>query len=114
MTASLGAQEFRGTLMGRVSDPSGLGVPNAKVAIAKTDTNTRTETVTGADGNYTAPFLAPGPYRLAIEVSGFKKYERSGIEIGTNERVAVDVQLQVGSSNESVTVTAEAPLLNAV
>ena len=114
LSAPVCAQEFRGTLMGHVSDPSGLGVPNAKVAIIKTDTNTHTETVTGAEGNYAAPFLAPGPYRLAVEVSGFKKYERSGIEIGTNQRVAVDVQLQVGSSNESVTVTAEAPLLNAV
>jgi len=108
------AQEFRGTLMGRVSDPSGLGVPGAKVVVTKTDTNTRSDTVTGADGNYTAPFLAPGTYQISVEMNGFKKYERSGIEIGTNERVAIDVQLQVGSASDSVTVTADAPLLNTV
>jgi len=114
MAALLSAQEFRGTLMGRVTDPSGLGVPNAKIAATKTDTNTRSETVTGIDGNYTLPFLAPGPYEVTADAPGFKKYVRSGIEIGTNERIAVDVQLQVGSAAESVTVSGDAPLLNTV
>jgi hypothetical protein len=110
---ALNAQEFRGTLTGRVTDPSGLPVPNAKVVVIKTDTNTRTETVTGQDGNYTAPFLAPGPYEVSAEASGFKKVVRGGIEIGTNERIAADLALQVGTPTESVTITAEAPLLTA-
>ena len=110
----LSAQEFRGTLTGRVTDPSGLGVPSAKLVVTKSDTNTRSETVSGPDGNYTLPFLAPGPYEVSAEVAGFKKYVRSGIEIGTNERVAVDIQLQVGSASESITVTEDAPLLNTV
>jgi hypothetical protein len=112
-TAVLSAQEFRGSLTGRVIDPSGLPVPNAKVTILKTDTNTRTDTVTGADGNYTAPFLAPGPYEVSAESSGFKKVVRAGIELGTNERITVDLALQVGTPTESVTITAEAPLLMA-
>ena len=114
IAACASAQEFRGTLMGRVTDPSGLPVPNVKVAVIKTDTNTRTETVSGLDGNYTAPLLAPGAYEVAAEATGFKKYLHAGIQIGTNERIAEDIQLQVGSPSESVTVTGDAPLLNAV
>jgi hypothetical protein len=110
---ALNAQEFRGSLTGRITDPSGLPVPNAKVAIIKTDTNTRTDTVTGPEGNYTAPFLAPGPYEVSAEASGFKKAVRGGVEIGTNERITVDLALQVGTPAESVTVTAESPLLAA-
>ena len=112
MVAGLSAQEFRSTLMGHVSDPAGLGVPNAKVSVVKLDTNTRSDTVTGTDGNYTVPFLAPGTYQVAVEANGFKKYDRPRFEIGTNERIAIDVQLQIGSSSESVTVSADAPLLN--
>ena len=114
IAGSLSAQEFRGTLMGRITDPAGLGVPNAKIVVTKTDTNTRSQTVSGPDGNYTMPFLAPGPYSVEVEVTGFKKYLHSGIEIGTNERIAEDIQLQIGNPSESVTVTADAPLLNTV
>ena len=114
MTVSLSAQEFRGTLMGRVTDPSGLAVPNAKVTVLKTDTNTRSETVSGPDGNYTVPFLAPGPYQVIAEAPGFKRYVHPGINIGTNQRVAEDIRLEVGSAAESITVSAEVPLLNIV
>ena len=111
MSALVSAQEFRGSLTGRVVDPSGLGVPNAKIIVVKTDTNARAETVSGADGNYTMPALAPGPYQVTAEVAGFKRYAQSGIEIGTNQRVTVDIHLEIGSSSEQVTVSAEAPLL---
>jgi hypothetical protein len=110
----LHAQEFRSSLMGRVTDPSGSAVPNAKVVVIKTDTNSRSETVSGSEGNYTMPFLAPGPYEVIVEVPGFKKYVHSGIEIGSNQRVAADIRLEIGSPTEAVTVTTEAPLLNAV
>ena len=114
LAAMLSAQEFRGSLMGRVTDPSGLGVPNANITVTKTDTNTVSKTVSGPDGNYTAPFLVPGTYEVAAEANGFKKYVHSGIEIGTNQRVAEDISLQVGNTSDSVTVTADAPLVNAV
>lgn len=112
VVACMSAQEFRGTMTGRVTDPSGSAVPNAKIIVIKTDTNTRSETVSGPDGGYTLPFLAPGPYEVSAEVPGFKRYQRSGVEIGTNQRVAIDIALQVGSAAESVTVSAEAPLIN--
>ncbi|MCU1239065.1 MAG: hypothetical protein JWP63_7032, partial [Candidatus Solibacter sp.] len=106
------AQEFRSSLTGRVSDPSGLGVPNAKIVITKTDTNSRSQTVSAPDGSFSVPALVPGPYSVAVEAAGFKKYTHTGIEIGANQRIAEDVSLQVGSSAESITVSADAPLIN--
>ncbi len=108
------AQEFRGTIMGRVTDPGGLGVPDARITIIKTDTQTISRTVSGPEGNYTAPFLAPGTYEVSAERAGFKKYVHTGIDVGTNERIAEDIHLQVGDIVDTVTVTAEAPLVNSV
>src|SRR5262249_26693295 len=107
----LSAQEFRGSLTGRITDPAGLGVPGVKIEIVMTDTNSRTETATNAEGIYVAPALGPGGYRGAGEANGFKKYSRSGVTVGTNERITLDIQLEVGSTSEQITVTADVPLL---
>ncbi|MCX6626754.1 MAG: carboxypeptidase-like regulatory domain-containing protein [Candidatus Solibacter sp.] len=109
--ALLHAQEYRSTLTGRITDPSGSPVPNVKVTATKTDTNTPFRGVTGPEGLYTIPQLPPGPYELAAEASGFKKYVQSGIELASNLHVAVDVTLTIGAASESVTVTADAPAL---
>ena len=95
IAACASAQEFRGTLMGRVTDPSGLPVPSAKVIVLKTDTNTRTETVSGPEGNYTAPLLAPGSYEVAAEATGFKKSIRKELVLQIGSRVQVDLHLEV-------------------
>jgi hypothetical protein len=112
LCALLHAQEFRSTISGRVTDPSGASIPSAKVIATEVNTGAKAEATTSADGEYTLPFLAPGPYRLSVEVQGFKKYTQSGITIGTNVRVSQDVVLQIGSQAESVTVTADVALLS--
>ena len=106
------SQEFRSTLTGRVTDPSGAVVPSVKVAAIKTDTNSRFETVSGPEGFYTIPLLPPGPYEVTAEAQGFKKFIQTGIQIGTNTRVAQDITLAVGEASESVTITADATPLN--
>jgi len=108
------AQEFRSTLTGKVTDPSGATVPNAQVIATKTDTNTHFETKSSADGLYTIPFLSPGAYELTAEAAGFKKFVQSGIQIGSDVRLAQDIVLQIGASTESVTVTADAAQLESV
>jgi hypothetical protein len=107
-------QEFRSTLTGKVTDPSGAVVANAKVIATKSDTNSKFETVTNVDGLYTIPFLPPGPYNLTAEMSGFKKYLQSGLQIGSNTRVSQDIVLAIGASSESVTVSADAGQLESV
>ena len=65
------------------------------------------------EGNYVVPFLQPGKYRLRVEHSGFQTLERSPLELRVNDRLKVDVQLQVGEVSERITVTAEGPLIEA-
>ena len=109
-----GAQEFRSTLSGRITDPSGAAVPSAKATATKSDTNSRFETVANSGGLYTLPFLPPGPYDLTAEASGFKTYVQTGIQIGSDTRVAQDIILNIGAATESVTVTSDAPQLDSV
>src|SRR5258706_2836724 len=109
--AAAWSQEFRATLIGRVTDSQNASIPNAKITATLVSTGSRSETTTNADAVYTIPFLAPGAYRLEVEASSFKRYVRSGLNVAAGERVAVDVQLEIGAVTESVNVTAEVPLL---
>lgn len=105
------AQEFRGAITGRVTDPQDAVIPGAKIAVTQVETGARYQTVSNSDGQYALPFLAPGNYRLSAGAAGFKGYSRGGLRVGTNERVEADVRLEVGGTAETVTVSAEAPLL---
>ena len=109
--ALLSAQEFRSTISGRVTDPSGAAVPGVKVLATEKNTGARAETTSGGEGEYSLPFLPPGPYSLTVEHGGFKKYVQEGITVGTNMRLAIDVTLQVGSQTEAITVSADAAML---
>ena len=109
---SLGsAQEFRSVLSGRVIDSTGAAVPGIKVTAINNETGARFETTSTESGEYTLPFLALGPYRLQAEAQGFKQYVQERIQIGTNTRVSQEITLEIGSQTESVTVTADASLL---
>ncbi len=107
----LGAQEFRGSILGRVADASNAVVPNAAITVTNTATNTSVNAQTDADGSYLVPFLLPGPYRVTAEAAGFKKAVRDGIEVRVQDRLTVDLVLQVGATSEAIEVTASAPLL---
>ena len=107
----LWSQEFRGTITGRVSDAQEAVVPNAKIIATNVNTGARSETVAGHDGQYTIPFLPPGEYRVTAESPGFKKYIREGFSVGAGEREALDIKLEIVQVSDSVTITAESPLL---
>lgn len=106
------AQEFRGTILGRVSDAQQSSVAGAIVAVTQVETGVRRESVTNQSGDFYVPFLSPGVYELKITQNGFKTFERSPIEVRTLERIRIDVTLEVGALSESVTVNAEAGLLD--
>src|SRR4051794_24947798 len=98
--AAVHAQEYRSTLTGRITDPAGSGVPAAKVTATKLDTNAHFPTVSGPEGFYTIPQLLPGTYEITAEVTGFKKYVQTGIELASTARVGVDIQLTLGSMTD--------------
>src|SRR5262249_30327223 len=105
------AQEFRGSITGRVVDNSGAAVANAAVTITNTATNVPSSTTTNGNGNYTALYLVPGSYSVTVEATGFKKAIRQKIEIRVGDKLQLDLQLEVGNVSETVNVTSEAPLL---
>ncbi len=106
------AQEMRATLTGRVTDPTGAIVPNAQIEITNTATGAKTILKSNASGNYTAPFLVPGPYDVQATMSGFKTYIHTGLQLQTEQTVVENVTLAVGKVDETVTVTAETPLVD--
>ena len=109
---SMFGQEYRGSLSGRVLDPSGAAVPGARVTVISTATNVRLTTETNVQGNYTISLLQPGSYSLRVERGGFKAFERSPIEVRISQHVQVDAELVLGSNTETVNVQAETPLLD--
>jgi len=110
-TALLLGQSDRGAITGTVSDPAGAVVPGAKVVAKSPENGGVFETATTATGNYTLPSLPVGTYDLSVEAAGFSKYIQEGIHIQVVQTARIDVVLQVGSTSQSMTVTADATLL---
>src|SRR5574340_198964 len=105
------AQETRGTILGIVRDPSEAVVPGAEITLTHTDTNTNLRATANAAGHYEAPLLMPGTYDVAAHAPGFKTYRRSGLVLTVGARLAIDIALEVGQAAETVTVTADTPVL---
>ena len=105
------AQEFRGTLAGRIVDQQGGVVPHVKVVAIHKDTGAKFQTATGGDGAYSLPFLPPGPYTVDAEASGFKRYVNPNVRISTNEREQLDISMELGQIEQTVSITAEAAMV---
>jgi hypothetical protein len=105
------AQEFRGTFSGLVSDSTGSPLPGAKVTVTEIRTGTKNETVADSAGQYTAPFLLPGDYNISVQAPNFKKYTRQNMHLGSGDHIVIDIPLEVGDASQSVSVTADVPLL---
>src|SRR5690242_19530251 len=104
-------QEFRGTITGRVVDPTDSVVPGAKITATHDSTGSQSLTVTSSSGQFTLPFLPPGAYTIEAEASGFKKYLRKDFQVSTGERVALDIRLELGQTSDTLTVSGEATIL---
>src|ERR1700692_3660242 len=100
-----------GDISGRVSDPSGAGVPTAAVTLTNTATNAvRTENTTG-EGLYTFASVPPGIYNVKVEHPGFRTVSSTNVEVQVQQSVRLDLTLQVGQVSETVEVSAQAALL---
>ena len=110
-TGPLLGQEYRGSFSGSVTDPQGAAIPGVHVVATETRTGTKSTATTDATGAYAIPFLAPGLYEIRVEAPGFKPSVRRGLTLSANGRPVIDIRLEVGGMSESVTVTAEAPMI---
>jgi len=111
MVAAASAQEFRGAITGRITDPSGGSLPGVSVTATNVATNVATTTTANGQGEYNLLYLTPGTYRVTTELSGFKKLVREGIEVRIGDRVGLDLKMEIGGVEETISVTAETPLL---
>jgi len=107
------AQSSYGRVTGRVTDASDALVSGAKIRAIQQGTNITATSESNTEGIYELLNLLPGEYRLIVELQGFKKHERTSIAVSVGDVLTVDVRLEVGSAGDSITVTTEAPLIEA-
>src|SRR6476469_3077914 len=111
--ATLLAQAGAGAITGVVRDQAGAGIPGATIAVTELETNRQRLVASTSDGVYTAPSLAPGSYRLDVQLPGFKSVRRDAVRVSTGETVRIDFELAIGNVSEQVTVEASAPAVRA-
>lgn len=107
LSVCVSGQEFRASLSGQVTDPTGAAIVGAAVTARNLATNVRMTTRTLGDGGYALPYLPPGDYELTAEAPGFRQYTRRGITLSVGEKAIVSIRMEVGLVTESVTVSAE-------
>ena len=106
------AQGTNGTLTGQVVDPSGAAIPEASITLTNVGTSFPQTVTTDGTGIYVFKLVQPGNYMLTVVARGFAKYVQQGIVIDANANATQNVAMKVGSSSETVSVTADAELID--
>jgi hypothetical protein len=105
-------QDTNASLSGTVTDPSNAAIPNAKLTLTNTATGFQSSFVSDETGAYTFRNLTPGTYKLDVNASGFKSTTQTGIQLSPNQASRLEIHLELGQTNETVTVTADTSLIN--
>src|SRR5689334_13943916 len=108
--ATLHGQET-GSVAGQVTDPAGAAVTSVAVTIRNEATAASFSAVSDQTGFYRVPQLPPGTYSITAALAGFRALKVEGIVVRVNDRLRVDLPLEVGQVNETVTVMGQSPLL---
>lgn len=109
-STSAAAQSSTGGLRGTVKDNQGI-IPGVTVQLVNDATGIARETITNESGEYSFPAVEPATYTVKVAVQGFRSFERQGVRISTQQFAVLDVTLEVGTLAETITVTADAPLI---
>ncbi len=112
LAASLAAaQSFVGGVRGIVQDPGGAVIANANVTLRNDATGTVRTTVTNQQGEYVFSQVEPATYTLTVESAGFKKLDRKGVIVATQQQLNLDLKMELGEVSQSVEVTSAVPLI---
>ena len=111
-TAPLRAQEFRATLSGAVSDPSGGTIPNAVVTALENSTRLTYTGRTNSTGWYYIPYVLPGTYTMTVEAKGFRTLIQKNVAVTTAQSQGLNFNLEVGALSEKVIVTLPSDVLD--
>ena len=109
--AGAAAQETTATLNGQVTDTSGAVVSGAEITLTNIRTGETRSAKSSDDGYYSLTFIPPGIYDFSVKVQGFKEYINKSIELFVNDKKTLNVALEPGAVSETVTVTADAPVI---
>jgi Carboxypeptidase regulatory-like domain len=107
----LGAQDFRGTILGTVSDSTGAAVPGVTVTIQNLETKIAQNVVSDGKGQYQVRYLNSGTYSVTAQLTGFKTFVRPGIEVRVGDSLRVDVSIEPGGASDFIEVKAVTPVL---
>jgi hypothetical protein len=102
------------SVRGTVVDPSGKAVAGASVVLANSESKTERTTTSGEQGEYQFLLVPPGKYTLTVSAAGFRRHEQTDLQLLVNTPTTANVQLTIGGTSETVTVTSEAPAINLV
>lgn len=105
------AQTFTGGVRGTVTDSGGI-VPGVTVTLINEGNGATRDAVSNEQGAYNFSAVPPGTYTVKAELTGFKTFENKGVRVATQQFVTMDIKLDVGQLQETITVTGEAPLID--
>jgi len=108
------AQAVRATVLGTVSDRTGGVLPGATVNVTNTETGIVQSTVADSQGRYTVTNLLPAAYNVEASLSGFQTVVREGIRLVVGTQAVVDFTLGPSAVQETITVTAQVPVVDTV
>ncbi len=111
LVGALSAFAQNAQLTGRITDPTGSVVAGVSVTLANTDTGISRTATTNGEGYFTVPLLSRGNYEIKLSANGFKPVARSGVTLDEGQLLRLDFKLEVGTTQETIQITSEAPLL---
>ena len=106
------AQQGSAELRGRVIDPQAEALPGVTVVVTNQATGNFREAVSSGDGSWFMAAIPPGTYQVAAQLQGFKKFLRRDVILAVGNQLTVDVKLELGALEETVTVSGESPIID--
>ena len=106
------AQTPAASVVGRVTDASGAVLPGVTITVKNPDTNISREAVSNGSGDYTILYLNPSRYVLEASLAGFRTYKRSDFTLEVEQKLRLDIRMEIGALTEVVTVTEKVAVLN--